>query len=107
MRVQFQMSGGVAFFPGLAKPTTIDVGALDEATQRELGELVRNADFFGLAPELSAPRGAADYRTYTITIEDDGRSHTVRTTDASAPPSLQALIGRLNALAMAPRAKHS
>ena len=52
MRVSFQMSGGIAFFPGLAAPRTIDVDALPDPTRRELTSLIENSRFLLLARQL-------------------------------------------------------
>lgn len=99
MRVQFQVSGGVGFFPGLAAPRTIDVDALGPDELRSLRQLVNEARFFELPARQAAPRGAADYQTYQITIEDEGRRHTVAVPDPVTEPSLRSLISRLRALA--------
>jgi len=95
MRVQFQMSGGVGFFPGLAAPKTIDVDALPEADRTELKALVDAAAFFSLPGRVPPTRGAADYRTYEITIEDGGRRHTVAVSDPVENPALANLIEKL------------
>ena len=103
MRVQFQTEGGIAYFPGLATPQTIDVEALDEQARRELVELIDRAQFFSLPQELPAPPGAADFQTNVVTIEDGERRHTVRVSDASGHPEVQTLIARLRSLAASQR----
>jgi hypothetical protein len=96
MRVQFQSEGGVAFFPGLQKPISIDVDALSASDADRLRQLVRAANFFDLPAHIgTAPRGAADMRTYTLTIEDGGQRHTVRVTEPITDDTLQALVGAL------------
>ena len=58
--------------------------------------LFRGADFFSRPEEVGAPApGAADHRYYTITAKDDGRSHTIRVTEAVQDTALQALIDYL------------
>ena len=93
MRVQFQTEGGVAFFPGLSKPVTIDSADLPKAQAAQLQQLLDSARFFDL-PEAAKtlPKGAADYRRYTITVEDGKRHHTVQLNDPVENPDLQALI---------------
>jgi hypothetical protein len=103
MRVQFQTEGGIAYFPGLATPQTIDVEALDDQARRELVELIDKAKFFDLPRELPAAPGAADFQTNVVTIEDGERRHTVRVSDASGHPELQTLIARLRSLAASQR----
>ena len=104
MRVQFQVSGGVGYFPGRAAPRTIDVDALPEADRDALNTLVAAAEFFSLPQRLPAPRGAADYQTYQITIEDGGRRHAVAVADPVANPALQQLIDKLRSISALPRA---
>ncbi len=96
MRIQLQMEGGIAYFPGLSKPITLDSDELPKQASDELKRLVNAAHFFDLPTVIGPPRrGAADYRQYTITIEDDGKQHTVRLTDPIADPNLQALLNYL------------
>lgn len=97
MRVRLQTSGGVAYFPGLAAPRTVDVDALDGKTRETLTTLIGDVDFFNLRPQPPAPPGAADHCTYRITVEDGARRHTVTVYDPLTPP-LQRLIELLRAL---------
>ncbi len=104
LRVRFQTEGGIAFFPGLSEPVTIDGDELPEEDAVELERRVEEARFFDLPARVSEPqRGAADYRQYTITVEDGGRSHTVRAVDPVEDPGLQTLVNYLNAKAKALR----
>jgi hypothetical protein len=96
VRIRFQCEGGFARFPGLSKPITVDTASLPAADAAELKSLVDRARFFKQPAQISrAGAGAADYRTYTICVEDTGRSHTIQATDPVADPSLQALIEAL------------
>jgi hypothetical protein len=98
MRVQFQTQGGIAYIPGLQKPITIDVDALPEADASRLRQLVSAVRFFDLPTRIgSSPRGAADMRQYTITIEDGGRHHTVRVAEPVTDPALQEILDTLRA----------
>ena len=99
MRVRFQVSGGVGFFPGLAAPKTFDVDALPEPEQRALTDLIEASAFFSLPHRIAAPAGAADYRTFQITVEDRGRRHSVAVSDPVTNPALQNLIEKLQSLA--------
>jgi hypothetical protein len=98
MRVQFQVSGGVGYFPGRAAPRMIDVDTLSDAEKDALKGLVEESAFFTLPQRLPAPRGAADHQTYQITIEDGGRRHTVAVADPVSSPALQKLIDKLKSL---------
>jgi MoxR-like ATPase len=104
MRVQFKTAGGLAHFPGLASPLTLDSSTLSEADGRALDGLVEAAHFFDLPAQVGdRPQGAADMRQYTITITDKGRSHTVQVNESMAPPALQQLLEFLQAQEKAQR----
>ena len=93
MRIQFKMEGGIAYFPGLIKPITIDSDELPKQESDELKRLVNATRFFDLPTVIGTPLpGAADYRQYTITLEDNGKQHSVRLTDPIEDPNLQALL---------------
>jgi hypothetical protein len=100
LRIIFQVSGGVAYFPKLASPRTVDVEKLDAESRHDLERLIQDAAFFDLPAILPAPRGAADCQTYRITIEDAGRHHTVAVTEPISRVALQALVERLRRLAV-------
>lgn len=72
---------------------TLDASALDSAERAVLERLIEESRFTSLPPELgAAPPGAADYRTYEITIEDQGRAHKVRAVEPIRDPALQRLV---------------
>lgn len=102
MRITFQTEGGFAHFPGLNKPLTLDTSALPERDAAGLSDLVARADFFARAAQVGAGEGKADYRTYNITVEDAGRSHSVRVVEPVEDPHLQALIDGLRSRQRAP-----
>jgi hypothetical protein len=57
---------------------------------------VASTQFFGLPARVDTTSpGAADYITYTITIEDDDREHTVILTDPVSDERLVRLIDHL------------
>jgi hypothetical protein len=104
MRVIFQSEGGVAHFPGLSRPVTIEGDQLPEPAAEELRQLIEAARLFDRPAQAgSAPRGAADYRQYTITVEADGRRHTVRVVEPIEDPALQRLVRFLQEQAKAQR----
>jgi hypothetical protein len=85
--------------PGTAY-VVVDSAALTPEESAELQGLVNRAHFFELPSSVGAPpRGAADYRQYTISIEDGERPHTVRLYDPVENPQLQQLIRFLQAKA--------
>jgi len=93
MRVELQTDGGVAYFPGLSKPVVVNSADLPQAQANQLQQLLDDARFFELpGASRSLPKGAADIRSYTITVEDGRRRSTVRLVDPIENKSLQALI---------------
>jgi len=103
MRIEFATEGGIAFFPGLSRPTRIDSADLAPGEARELERLLADANFFDLPEQRRAiPKGAADYQQYTITVEDHGRRHTVRLADPIEDARLQALVDFLRRRAARP-----
>ena len=99
MRIQVNMaSTGLAYFPGLAKPVTIDSQELPDQEAADVERLVGAARFFARPAVVGATtRGPADARQYTVTIEEGGRSHTVRITDPPKDPELRELLDYLKA----------
>jgi hypothetical protein len=91
-RVRFERSGGVA---GSRRISIIDSESLPEEERKRLRSLIDRAGFFGLPEEIIGPP-RPDQFLYTITVEIDGKIHTVRTTDTAAPEPLKPLIEWLN-----------
>jgi hypothetical protein len=101
MRIQLTTEGGVAYFPGLSQPLCVDTDELTETEAAELMRLLNAVRFFDLPPVVGPPHaGAADYRQYTLTAEDGGRSHTVRWSDPIQDPDVRALLAALRAKAV-------
>jgi hypothetical protein len=94
--INFESEGGFAHFPGLSRPVRIDTAELAPEQAERLTGLVERARFFEQPHEVGAPPpGAADLRSYTITVQDGDRTHTVRTSDALADPALRDLVEHL------------
>jgi hypothetical protein len=106
MRVIFQTEGGLARFPGLSRPVTIETDQLPEREAAELRELMDAARLLDRPAHVGKPApGAADYRQYTITVDAQDRQYTVRLTDPIEDPALQRLVRFLQNQAKAQRAK--
>jgi hypothetical protein len=96
--INFESDGGFAHFPGLSRPVRIDTAELAPEQAEHLNGLVERARFFEQPSEVGAPpSGAADLRSYTITVRDGDRTHTVRTSDALEDPALRDLVEHLRA----------
>ena len=104
MRIELTIEGGLAHFPGLSRPTVIDSDTLSAEEAGKLAELVAAARFFERPTSAGPPRrGAADYRQYTITVEDEGRRHSIHLVDPVGEPPLQELLRFLQTTARAQR----
>lgn len=92
MEIRFERSGG---FAGMTLSTELHTDSLSTSESKEICDLVEDAAFFDL-PSSTGPGTGADRFSYRITITDGARSHTVRTDDDTAPPSLVPLLDRLS-----------
>jgi hypothetical protein len=88
MRVEFRREGG---FAGIPLGAVFDAESLSAEDAGTLRELMEAADFFNL-PATTTPARGADRFQYVVTVEADGKRHTVRTTDAAAPEPLRTLL---------------
>jgi hypothetical protein len=96
VRIEFKTEGGIAHFPGLSKPIVIDTAQLPEDKSKALEALIDAARFFDLPAAVGQPRpGAADYRTYSITVTDGARRHSIKAYDPIENDALRALIDAL------------
>ena len=93
MRITLATEGGLAHFPGLQQPVAVALEELPSESQTLLRTCIDSADFFNLPaqPDPPAP-GAADYRTYVITIETPQRTHTVTLHEPIKDAQLRRLI---------------
>lgn len=90
MILTIRVDGGLAQFPGLTRPITVDTAVLPHVAAHELEALVAESTFFSLP---AAVGGAGEGRPTTwITIQDGTRSHTIRTPEPSPDPVLARLI---------------
>ena len=107
MLVVFATSGGIAYFPGLARPVVVETDQLPEADARRLDDLVAASRFFDQPAQVEGRlrSGAADYRQHTITIDQGTRHHTLTITEPIEDPDLRQLVSFLEAQAKASRAK--
>ena len=103
MRIAFRSEGGIAAFPGLAKPVTIRCDALPPEEGARLQSLVQRANFFAL-PERPAPDpNVADARSYTIEVDDGAQCRTVTIHEPIADPAVGELVAALRERVAAPR----
>jgi len=103
MRIKFSIDGGLAAFPGLAKPLAIDCDLLAPDERARLHRLVDRAGVFAGAEPPSAGAHPADARRYTITVDDGARRSTVTVAEPISNGALRALISQLRTHARAAR----
>jgi hypothetical protein len=102
MRIDFRIDGGLAAFPGLAKPVTIDCESLKPAETALLRELVDRADFFSFPSKAPAPT-RPDARAYTIAVDDGRQCRTVTVTEPIDNAAMRDLVAELRLHANAVR----
>ncbi|GCE26866.1 hypothetical protein KDA_23500 [Dictyobacter alpinus] len=95
MLIQMQIEGGFANIPALASPRCLDSVTLSAQDAEELQYLIKASNFFALPAVPAIPPRGADYRTYHITVKDNGRHHTIQFSDPIKDPQLQALVSFL------------
>lgn len=96
MHIELSQTGGVAYFPGLSKPESLDVENLPEAEQEELQRLIEAAGFFNLPDTVGMPaRGSADYQYFILKIDDAGRQRTIHALVPLENAPLRKLIERI------------
>jgi hypothetical protein len=90
--VTVEVEGGVAAFPGLARPFTVDADDLSPAEAAELIDLVDESGFFSLGPEQGLGKPVPDARTYTVTVRAGDRSRTLTLSDPLPNKALRELV---------------
>ncbi|ROM39366.1 hypothetical protein BK648_20700 [Pseudomonas poae] len=90
MQISIKENGGPGFFPGLAKPCTVELDTLPEQDQQELRQLIEASDFFQLPQNTAPAPGNPGQVHYTLTVTEGQREHTVC---VLAPVKSQALDG--------------
>lgn len=94
MRIRFERKGG---FAGIPLAATINLDELSENEKQRIQDLVVAADFFSQQSITAPPR--PDQFRYTLTVESEGKSHTISVDDTAAPPALKSLIQAITPLA--------
>ncbi|NTU64457.1 MAG: hypothetical protein HGB05_13925 [Chloroflexi bacterium] len=102
MRIDYERTGG---FAGMRLAATLDTATLPSDQSAALQKLIDEAHFFDLPAKIPTPADVADQFNYRVTIESQGKKHTVEVGEASASPALQALLQQLTLLARSARGK--
>ena len=92
MHVRLMISGGLVYSGGIAHPLVLDTERLSEPDAERLRELVDDAHFWKLPAKDPAAMPRPDTRSYDLTIEDRGKTQSVRLIDPVEEPRLHALL---------------
>ena len=92
MRISIKESGGPAYFPGLAKPRTVELDSLPEPDQLELRQLIEASEFFQLPQSTDPEPGNPGRVHYTLTVAEGEREHTVCVIATVNPTALDGLV---------------
>jgi hypothetical protein len=101
MKITFKISGGFAYLPALSdRSIVIDTTQIDPQVASRLESLVSESHFFGQPVHTeSVAKGAADYLTYIITVQNGSNVHTVQLTDPIMDANLEQLVSYLQVVA--------
>jgi hypothetical protein len=100
MKITFETGGGFALLPAPGQPVIIDTAQVDPQVADQLETLVRESRFFELPALIDTTQeGAADYFTYTVTVQDGPLINTVQLTEPIADAVLERLVSGLQRLA--------
>ncbi|MEH1966890.1 protealysin inhibitor emfourin [Nostoc sp.] len=89
MRISLERTGG---FAGITKKTTVDTDTLPPNEASTLPRLVEAADLFRLPEQITSSNPQSDRFQYKLTVEDNGKQHTVTVSEAALPGTLRPLI---------------
>lgn len=89
MRVTLETTGG---FGGLTTTKTIDSDKLLADQANMLRQLVDRSGFFNLPETIGYTGPARDFFQYKMTIESEGKEHTIAVDEPAASPELKTLI---------------
>lgn len=87
--IAFERSGG---FANIRFAAEFELDDLPDDQAHQLRELFDDVDFDELPSQLNKNDKMADGFTYVITVQSDKGTHTVTTSDTSAPEKLQPLL---------------
>ena len=94
MHIALSIDGGLASFPGLRRPVTVDSTRLPPERAARLRALVERARFFSAAPAAAHP-ASADARSYTVRIDDGGQCRTLTLAEPIADAGLRELVSEI------------
>lgn len=96
MRMTIERTGG---FAGISMTKVVDTTTLQDHEAKQLRQLCDAADFFRLPKTIRANTPQPDRFQYELTVEDNGKKHTVEVGEQAVPGTLRPLIEWLMAAA--------
>ncbi len=96
MHIEFERSGG---FAAIMLRTSFDTSEIDEEEARQLEEMVRASDFFSLPERIAPAKAGADRFQYRVSVEAQGKSHTIQVDESATPAGLVPLLNHLTLMA--------
>ena len=100
MKISYQRTGG---FAGMVMSFDLDIADLPSEEADELANLVASAKFFELPVKISTDASIPDQFQYVVTVETEGKQHSVEVGDASMPENLWPLLEKLRVLSRSTR----
>lgn len=92
--ITFERTGGIV---GNDLHLDLDLNTLPDDEAQHLMKLIDESDFYNI-PERTAEQFTTDEYKYTIVVNGEQSSHTVRTSDSSIPKNLLPLTKELTML---------
>ncbi|GAB1644923.1 protealysin inhibitor emfourin [Krasilnikovia sp. MM14-A1259] len=99
MKIALERSGGFAAVPALSGDIVVDTDEVSREMASELERLVDAVQFADRPRRTHGAAGAADVRTYRLTVDRQRRSDVLAFTDLTRDSALDALVTRLEAIA--------
>jgi len=96
MRMTIERTGG---FAGISMRKVVDTDTLPENEAKQLRQLVDAADFFRLSKTIASKSPQPDRFVYQLTVEDNGKQHSVEVGEQAMPGTLRPLIDWMMAAA--------
>ena len=89
MRINFERSGG---FAGMVISKVVDSTSLSPDKANQMRQLVDAADLFRLPSTITSRTTQPDRFQYRLTLEDNGKQHTVEVGEQAVPGTLRPLL---------------
>jgi hypothetical protein len=89
MKIYLEKSSGM--YPSSSPTIIVDTANLKEEEKSQIQKLIEDSNFFNMTDSLPNV-GAADFNTYTITVETEDRKHSVTTSSFSTDQNVASLI---------------